>query len=321
MELTIELVGRGSRHFDLQHVAGEKITLGRGFDNDIIVSDPHVCPHHAVLEMNEKGEILLTDLGSVNGTFTKKHQAVGQAYAVASGDEFIVGKTHIRIYRRDHAVLPSIQLTWVENLSHLLGKRSFTVTMFILAVLMSVAFQYMGEIKTPHIGRELITAVGILLLITVWPASWTLFARSKKHDTHFLAQLSATIIFVVLITLIQKANIWLAFHFGVGLGLDLVSLSLYTLLTFLLVWMNYYLSVFQTGKKRWIYTASLTALLASFAYITSTFDAEKFKFQPEYNATLYPPALTVYSTQSVDAYLHSAEDIFVDVLGKVSTDE
>jgi len=317
MELTIELVGRGSRHFDLQQVSGEQITLGRGFDNDVILSDPHVCAHHAVIESNERGEILLKDLGSINGTFTKKHQAVGQACAVSSGDEFMLGKTRIRIYRRDHAVAPSIRLTWVEKLAHLASVPLFTGTVFIFAVLMSVFFQYTNEIKTFYGGRELITAVGVLLLITIWPVGWMLFARTKKHDAHFMAQLSATIVFVILVTLIQKANKWLAFHFGVNLGLDLISSGLYILLSFLLIWLNYYLSIFQTSKKRWIYAASFTVLLASFAYVASTFDAERFKFRPEYNATLYPPSLTVYSTQTVDDYLESAETIFDEALSMV----
>lgn len=320
MELTVELVGRGSRHFDLQHVSGDQITIGRGFDNDIIVSDPHVCAHHAMIETSDSGEMLLKDLGSVNGTFTQKHQAVGQAHSIASGDEFIVGKTRIRIYLREHAVPASIQLTWVEKLAHLIGKPLFIGAVFVLAVLMSVYFQYANEVTTSHIGREVITAVGVLLLIAIWPAGWMLYARSKKHDARFLAQLSATIIYVVLITLIQKVNKWLAFNFGMSLGLDMLSSSLYIMLTFLLVWLNYYLSIFQASKKRWIYTASFTTLLASFAYVSSTFDAEKFKSRPEYNITLYPPALTAYSTQTINEYLQSADVIFDRALGKVDED-
>lgn len=314
MELTIELVGRGSRHFDLQHVSGEQITIGRGFDNDIVLSDPHVCARHAVIESNESGEILLKDLDSVNGTFTKKHQAVGKGCAVTSGDEFIIGKTRIRIYQRDHAVTPSIRLTWVEKLAHLASKPLLTGTIFLFAVLMSVFFQYANEIKTFHLGRELITAVGILLLISVWPASWTLFARAKKHDARFMAQLSATIVFIILITLIQKIVTWLAFHFGTSLGLDLFSSGLYILLTLLLVWLNYYLAVFQTSRKRWIYSVSLTVLLTSFAYVASTFDTDRFKSRPEYSATLYPTSLTVYSSQSVDEYLEKAEGVFDEAM-------
>lgn len=310
MELTIELVGRGGRHFDLQHVSGEKITLGRGFDNDVVLPDPHVCAHHAVIETNENGEILLKDLESVNGTFTRKHQAVGQACIVSSGDEFMLGKTRIRIYRRDHVVAPSIRLSWVETLAHLASKPLVTGTVFLFAVLMSMFFQYANEIKAFYIGRELVTAVGVLLLITIWPASWMLFARAKKHDARFMAQLSATIVFVILITLIQKADKWLAFHFGANLWIGLIDVCLYILLTFLLIWLNFYLSIFQSSKKRWIYAASFTVLLASFAYVGSTFDADRFKSRPEYNATLYPPSLTVYSTQTVDEYLESAEAIF-----------
>lgn len=321
MELTIELVGRGNRHFDLQQVSGERITLGRGFDNDIVLSDPHVCAHHAVIETNESGELLLKDLDSVNGTFTKKHQPVGKSCVVSSGDEFIIGKTHIRIYQRDHAVPPSIQLSWVEQLAHTAGGPLFTGGMCLFAILMSVFFQYTHEIKEFHTGRELITAVGVLLLITIWPVSWMLFARAKKHDAHFMAQLSATLVFIILFRLIQTSDEWLAFHFGASLGLDLIRVSLYILLALLLIWLNYYLAVFQTSRNRWVYSISLTILLTSFAYVASTFDAGRFKSRPEYNATLYPPSLSVYSTQTVDEYLENAEGIFDEALGMVEGDK
>lgn len=317
MELTIELVGRGSRHFDLLQVSGERITLGRGFDNDIVLSDPHVCAQHAVIEENENGELLLKDLDSVNGTFTKKHQPVGKSCVVSSGDEFIIGKTHIRIYQRDHAVPPSIQLSWVEQLAHMAGKSVFTGGVCLFVILMSVFFQYTHEIKEFHTGRELITAVGVLLLITIWPASWMLFARAKKHDARFMAQLSATVVFIILFTLIQKSDEWLAFHFGASLWLDLISVSLYILLALLLIWLNYYLALFQTSRKRWSYSAALTVLLASFAYVASTFDNDRFNARPVYNTTLYPPSLTVYSAQSVDEYLQNAESIFAEALDMV----
>ena len=312
MELIIELVGRGSRHFDLQHVAGEKITLGRGFDNDIILSDPHVCAQHAVIETNEQGELLLKDLNSINGTFTNRHESVGDSCVVSSGDEFILGKTHIRIYQRDHAVAPSIQLNWVEQLAELAGRPVVSGAICALAILLSMFFQYTHAIKEFHIGREFITAVGVLLLISLWPASWMLFARAKKHDAHFMAQLSAAVVFIILFTLIKKSAEWLTFHFGASMVPGILSASLYTLLALLLIWLSYYLAVFQASRTRWVYSIALTALLASFAYGVSTFDADRFKSKPVYNAKLYPPALTVYSVQSVDEYLENAESIFAD---------
>ena len=312
MELTIELVGRGGRNFDLLQVEGERIRIGRAFDNDIVLSDPHVCPHHAVIESDEQGNIQLRDLGSVNGTYTSKHQALDNSIIVTSGDEFILGKSCIRIYRRDHAVPASISLTWVENLAHFAGRPLVAGSVILLAVLISLFSQYAGAIKEFNISRELITTIGVILLICLWPACWTVYSRFKKHEPHFITQLSVTMLYVVIVTLMQKLLSWLAFHFGLSLSLGLFSIVVFFVLSLLLIWANYYLAVFLNNRRRWVYSLLLTSLLGSFAYLGHSFDADRFKRRPEYAAQLFLPAVTFYSTSSIDTYLDDADYIFAD---------
>ena len=317
MELIIELVGRGSRQFDLQRVAGERITIGRAFDNDIILSDPHVCAHHAVLEENEKGEILLKDLGSINGSFTKDHVAVNEACVVSSGDEFVLGKTRIQIYQRDHKVAPSIRLTWLEQLAFIASKPSVLVSIIAGAVILSLFYQYANDIKSFHPGRYLVTLISVLLVGSFWPAVWALFARMKKHDARVVAQLSATMLFVIVVTLLQKTDKWLAFHFGTGMMLEIFESVLIIALAFLLIWMNYYLSIFQTSRKRWIYAMSLTAILSGLTYMATSFNDDRFKSRPMYNTTLYPPSMTFYSGQSINEYLRNTDNIFDEAVSLI----
>ena len=312
MELTIELVGRGGRNFDLLQVEGERIRIGRAFDNDIILTDPHVCPHHAVIETDEHGKIQLRDLGSVNGTHTANHQALENSIDIKSGDEFILGKSRIRIYRRDHAVPPSIRLSGVENLAHLAGQPLVAGGVILLAVLISLFAQYTNAIKEFNVSRELITTTGVILLICLWPACWTMYSRLKKHESHFITQLSVTMLYVIVVTLIQKLLNWLTFHFGLGLSLSLLGIAVILALSLLLIWANYYLAVFLSSKRRWAYSLILTSLLGSFAYLGHSFDADRFKRRPEYAAQLFLPAITFYSTRSTERYLADADYIFAD---------
>ncbi len=310
MEMIIELVGRGNRHFDLQRVNAERISIGRAFDNDIILSDPHVCAHHAVLETNAEGAIQIRDLGSVNGTRSSDRQTISDGHTLQSGDEFVVGKTRIRIYRPDHAVAPSIRLTRIENLALLADSPAFAVGVFVLTLLFSLFFHYSSSFKEFNLGRELITVIGMLLAVSLWPAGWAMFARARKHEARFAAQLSATLCFMVVVTLLQKSVHWLAYHWGTSPGLAAIGNLIYVLLLLLLIWFHYYLSIFQTAKQRWVYAASFTGLLAGFAYLASSLDADRFEVRPDYSASLYPPALTLSTTQPVNDYLKQAEAVF-----------
>ena len=68
-------------------------TIGRAPDNDFVLSDPLVSAHHARIEWNDDG-VLITDLGSTNGTFvgnTRIHsRLVTEPTTVGIGSTFIV---------------------------------------------------------------------------------------------------------------------------------------------------------------------------------------------------------------------------------------
>ena len=310
MELIIEVPGRSNHVPELQKFKAEKISIGRGFDNDLVLSDPHVCAHHAVLEIDASGEVLLHDLGSVNGTFMHNHVAVEGSCRLKSGDDFYLGKTRIRVYRPDHAVPPSIRLSWVEKLAHSANKPLIAGGLCLLAAMLSLYFQYTSELAEFHLGREILGAIGILMVVALWPTAWAVFARFKKHDARFAAQLSATVLFVILISLLEKLDAWLAYLNGKNLFINGAMMAISTAMALVLIWFHYYLSIYLDTKKRWLYSGVMTALFAGVVYIGTTFDNGRFTGRPEYTDKIFPPSVSFYSTQSTEEFLKAAEGIF-----------
>ncbi|MEQ1857185.1 MAG: FHA domain-containing protein, partial [Longimicrobiales bacterium] len=86
-------------------VVGSQIRVGRAFDNDVILDDPHADAHHAVLDLNLAGRsVRVSDLGSLNGT------RLGRRPATAEGDEWPfgapieIGRTTITFFAADTPV-------------------------------------------------------------------------------------------------------------------------------------------------------------------------------------------------------------------------
>ncbi|HEY3499171.1 MAG TPA: sigma 54-interacting transcriptional regulator [Polyangiaceae bacterium] len=76
----------GARHV----LATGLVTLGRGAEAGIVVNDPRVSRAHAGLQVGK--EILLSDLGSVNGTFVgKRRLSEGEIHTLADGETFFIG--------------------------------------------------------------------------------------------------------------------------------------------------------------------------------------------------------------------------------------
>ena len=79
-----------------QPLAAGENTIGRRGENDVVLVDPYVSGRHARLLVGD--EIVLTDLGSTNGSFVNGTKLEPDTpRAIVSTDEVILGRTEIRI--------------------------------------------------------------------------------------------------------------------------------------------------------------------------------------------------------------------------------
>ena len=79
--------GRAGEYYTPQ---SDRTTIGRSPDNNIFLDDVTVSRKHAVL-IERDGEILIEDLGSLNGTFVNRRR-IDSATRLQSGDEVQIGK-------------------------------------------------------------------------------------------------------------------------------------------------------------------------------------------------------------------------------------
>ncbi|NOT79188.1 MAG: FHA domain-containing protein [Bacteriovoracaceae bacterium] len=74
------------------------ITLGRSSSCDFKVIDTKISAKHCSFELTKKGEVIVTDLGSTNGTFINNSKIVQSAMRL--NDTVLMGTTTINIDER-----------------------------------------------------------------------------------------------------------------------------------------------------------------------------------------------------------------------------
>jgi serine/threonine protein kinase len=95
-DLTITTGRMSGRRFVLR--VAQRFLLGRGQDVSIYVDDEKVSRRHALLELTPRGQVLLTDLGSRNGTFLNGRPVPPQRpLQVNSGETVELGTHSIRV--------------------------------------------------------------------------------------------------------------------------------------------------------------------------------------------------------------------------------
>ncbi|WP_124040266.1 FhaA domain-containing protein [Neoactinobaculum massilliense] len=73
-------------------LTGASTVIGRGSDCDITVEDSGISRHHLRLDVTPNG-VILTDLGSTNGTFVEGHRV--SAATLVDGNTITAGRTRI----------------------------------------------------------------------------------------------------------------------------------------------------------------------------------------------------------------------------------
>ncbi|MGQ9590482.1 MAG: FHA domain-containing protein, partial [Planctomycetota bacterium] len=77
-------------------IAGARLSIGRGADNEVVLEDPRSSRHHCRVEKTPQG-VLLEDLESRNGTILKGY-AVKKSI-IKPDDEFRIGS--VRCFLRE----------------------------------------------------------------------------------------------------------------------------------------------------------------------------------------------------------------------------
>ncbi|MBI3735965.1 FHA domain-containing protein [Candidatus Sumerlaeota bacterium] len=92
----VRLTVQGRANWVHTHAMGEKgrITVGRGPDNDVDLSDPHSSSQHAMIA-RKGGGYIIRDLGSRNGTFINGRKIESDTL-LNHGDQIRVGLTEMQ---------------------------------------------------------------------------------------------------------------------------------------------------------------------------------------------------------------------------------
>jgi hypothetical protein len=73
-----------------------RLTLGRTKDNEISLDDPSISRFHAAITLNQTGDVVVSDLGSANGTFINGCR-IGATAVLHQDDELVVGNVSFKL--------------------------------------------------------------------------------------------------------------------------------------------------------------------------------------------------------------------------------
>lgn len=321
MKLALVLNRQGQQQIQkVSLVHGSPVSIGRGWQNDIIVDDEFVDSEHARLSLADNNEMTLEDLGSENGTLVGTRKI--SASVIDSGTSISVGDTVIVVHDTEAAVAPVVRRNSVRVFANRFNSVSGVVAATLVAGVSVLGSLYAMEGEAATGGRVLSAFLGAGSLILLWSLFAALVGKVFRNETNaplhwvFVSIVMATMMFTTFIVDIVKFNVDSALANSVidnvltcGL-IALVSYVTFTLSTRL-----------STGRK--IAGVSLLALLpVAYNLLQPTLveEHESWSSWANVNKLSHPPAYLFRKPTTLDAHLLAADDLFAALDDELATE-
>ena len=167
--LILEISTRGLHRY--QQINEEITTVGRALDNDIILSDPTVAPHHLKIIRHGDDSLEIVNLTDVNPTRVD-HQKLASLVTRDLPVCLEIGRIEARILPRNFAVAATRPLAGRDRRGHLFGHASWSVALVLACLLVSGLDFYLGSYTSFKWGdlfkivlRETVLTIGAFVLV------------------------------------------------------------------------------------------------------------------------------------------------------------
>jgi hypothetical protein len=179
----IEVLSRDGAVASRERIEGDEARIGRAFDNDVVVDDPHVAAHHLRVFRAEDGELVAEDLGSVNGLFSEHGAA--RVPRLRLGDEpgIRIGRTVLRVHDGARPVAPEKPLT--PPRAHATWAAGLTLALFAMILLVN----WLDLTNEPSANVVMLPLLGLATVLAVWSGLWALLSRVFFGQAQYSVQL------------------------------------------------------------------------------------------------------------------------------------
>jgi hypothetical protein len=292
-----------SRHRDVTarvRVPGDAATIGRGYDNDVVVDDPYVAARHVRVFRDDAGRLVAEDAGSKNGMFLERDGARQTRIVIDPERPFRIGHTYVRIRETAYAVP-------IERVAGARVPIWPAITAAVLAVAtpgleaLHVWLTQTGEVKASAYINSLIAIPAMAL---AWISFWTLLSRIFSGQSRFLQHavigLSAFLVLVLCGELAQIAAFAFTWPAAVTYLYVVQSCIAATACFFHLR---------EVGRSHLVLKGATVAVLLALALAAETvLESETISDAGQQNIVrrLMPPALRV-------APVHDESDFFAEI--------
>jgi hypothetical protein len=175
------------------------LSLGRALDNTVVLDDPHVAAHHAVLEPDAEGRLQLQALPSLNGVLLDGQAVQGRAALPQAEAVLLLGATRLRLRTAGAALAPERALQRARPAS---GRRMLGAGLGLLAL--TLGETWLGLDPGADYSAWLPLVLGLPVALALWCGAWALLSKLFQHRFDFAGHLRIALPWLLAATLVDQ---------------------------------------------------------------------------------------------------------------------
>jgi hypothetical protein len=321
----LEAVDRDGQVRQSWRVERWPLTIGRSLDNDVVLTDPHVAPHHATIAPvapvapidsidgtagagDSTPALTITAGDTRNGLGVGRTRlAAGQSktLADAAGDiELHLGRATLRLRLAGHALAP--EQTMAAVIGH---ETSWLPTVGIaVAVLAFVLANTWIESDPEGFARALATSLLSAVFVgAVWCGLWALLSKTFTRQSHFGWHLRVFVIASLATLVLAVLPPLLAFSLAWPWISDFAFVAVYATVAAAIY---FHLLAVEPGRRRLMRAMTVAAFAAGVA-VSLWFNVQRTGRPGEelYMNHLFPPQLRLARAVPVDRFVDALAPI------------
>lgn len=314
MEIIIELLGTSHNVIERLRFSKKRISIGRGYNNDVILTEQHVDAQHATLYVDDTGQWHIDDLGSVNGLKKNRERLAKATHSITSGDIFLLGRTKIRVLQPDHPVAPATPIRRVEVFLLALGHWPVLSGLFIAYILAMLLRFYLSVLGSDNWQFFVLSQLQTVTMYVGLAIGVYLLSILFKRSGHFLSHLGVLTLIalteMILSVLVQI--IWYNTSSDWDSAIRFAEAVIERGALFIYLWCVLYLAFHLSLLWRTAISAALIAMTLIFSMLSRN-DALMYELmvdQPEVDWSMLPTAFLLRPTVSQSSFFEEASGTF-----------
>lgn len=298
----LEILDRQGMAVRTERIEKFPCTLGRAYDNDVIVSDPFLAAHHIRIESEEKG-FKAIDLGTKNGMYTVSNKTRIGEVMLDHDTVLRLGHTQIRFRSINYAAPPE----QIASPDRVLRNPLLFIFNLMVVLFLSCLQEYLSLTKAPDFKQMGAIAAILLGILLVWITIWSVTGRLIRGKGLFFLHGSIACIGFILYELTGRLVSLVAFSFSWP-TVAKFSFLLPLLVLGLMVYRHISLISRSSMVAKLIPTFLVMFLLLTGEWVFDQFENQKKDWSAiEQNIELWPNSVLLAKGETVDHFFSHTE--------------